>query len=106
MKITLLLIAVCLAVCLASAASISSDRRHVLINKPKIDEFGPRAKRSPWPWARPGGGVKGYRPAEAPPSELQKKVRKGEFVCGNKICKLEPGVEPAGCNGLCQYPIH
>ncbi|KAF9807034.1 hypothetical protein SFRURICE_011178 [Spodoptera frugiperda] len=108
MKITLLLVAVCLAVSLVSAVSIKSDRRHVLINKPKIDEFGSRAKRSPWPWARPGGvkgGVKGYNPADAPPSELEMKVRKGEYVCGNRICKLEPGVEPVGCNGICQYAI-
>ncbi|XP_045455821.1 uncharacterized protein LOC123665576 [Melitaea cinxia] len=32
-------------------------------------------------------------------------LRKGEYICGNKVCKLQPGVVPKNCNGVCQYPV-
>ncbi|XP_063897412.1 uncharacterized protein LOC110376643 [Helicoverpa armigera] len=102
MKITLILVLLCLA-CISSAIRQRSDRRQILINRPRIDAFGAREKRAPWP--RPQDGVKGRRPATAPPIPLEMKLRKGEYVCGNKICKLEPGVVPKGCNGDCQYRI-
>ncbi|XP_045761939.1 uncharacterized protein LOC123865135 [Maniola jurtina] len=54
---------------------------------------------SPLEGGRPD--VKGY-PHQKP---LYPTVRKGEYVCGDKICKLTPGVEPPGCNGICQYPL-
>ncbi|KAJ0171268.1 hypothetical protein K1T71_012818 [Dendrolimus kikuchii] len=38
--------------------------------------------------------------------ELSKNLRKGEYICGNKVCKLKPGEIPKQCpKGLCQYPI-
>uniref|UniRef100_A0A2A4JQC1 Uncharacterized protein n=1 Tax=Heliothis virescens TaxID=7102 RepID=A0A2A4JQC1_HELVI len=104
MKITLVLLLLCLACCI-SAVHQRSNKRQVLINRPRIDGFGAREKRAPWPWARAQDGVKGRRPATAPPIPLEMKLRKGEYVCGNKICKLEPGVVPKGCNGECQYRI-
>ncbi|KAJ8710411.1 hypothetical protein PYW07_009777 [Mythimna separata] len=112
MKITLFVLALCLAVTLAAAVRNHSDKRHILINRPKFDEFGPvgfgpRLKRTPWPLMRDGwvkGGVKG-RPVEAPPSSLEMNLRKGEYVCEGRVCKLVPGVEPKGCNGVCQYPV-
>ncbi|XP_045505051.1 uncharacterized protein LOC123701614 isoform X4 [Colias croceus] len=32
-------------------------------------------------------------------------LRKGEYMCGDKICKLQPGEIPKGCNGMCQYKV-
>ncbi|XP_063542124.1 uncharacterized protein LOC134750823 [Cydia strobilella] len=33
-------------------------------------------------------------------------LRKGEYICGNKICSLKPGEIPHNCGGgLCQYKI-
>ncbi|CAK1590744.1 unnamed protein product [Parnassius mnemosyne] len=52
--------------------------------------------------------VKGHKAdpqAGSAPSSLEMKVKKGEYVCGDKICKLKPGEIPKGCNGICQYPI-
>ncbi|XP_069355914.1 uncharacterized protein [Maniola hyperantus] len=60
--------------------------------------------RPPSPLAGGWSDVKGY--PSPPPVTVYPSVRKGEYVCGNKICKLTPGVVPKGCNGICQYPIH
>ncbi|XP_053618649.1 uncharacterized protein LOC128680021 [Plodia interpunctella] len=45
------------------------------------------------------GGVKGGPTTHRP-------LRKGEYVCGTRICKLRPGEIPKGCEGgECQYNI-
>ncbi|XP_063369724.1 uncharacterized protein LOC134658051 [Cydia amplana] len=32
-------------------------------------------------------------------------LRKGEYICGNKICSLKPGEIPPNCGGVCQYKV-
>ncbi|XP_075985400.1 uncharacterized protein LOC142982664 [Anticarsia gemmatalis] len=97
MKFALLFLAILAVICLTSAIENRTDRK--LINRPKIDIYGYRPKRAPQ------GGVKvhplfNFRPTTTAPS-----LKKGEYMCGKKVCKLPPGVEPKNCNGECQYPI-
>ncbi|KAJ8710495.1 hypothetical protein PYW08_009010 [Mythimna loreyi] len=106
MKITLFFLALCVAVSLAAAVRDQSDRSHILINRPKIDEFGPRSRRAAWPLTR-ADGVKGgvqARRSKVRPSSLETNLRKGEYICEGKVCKLAPGEKPEGCD-FCQYPV-
>ncbi|XP_026728562.1 uncharacterized protein LOC113494431 isoform X2 [Trichoplusia ni] len=97
MKITLLLLAACCALALATPIQTQREKQDVLVNRPRFDALGTKQKRDMI------GGVKGGMPPRPIPLEYQ--VTKGEYVCGDKICKLTPGVEPPGCNGMCQYPL-
>ncbi|CAK1543646.1 unnamed protein product [Leptosia nina] len=49
------------------------------------------------------GQIPGIKGNPRPPPQIS--LRKGEYVCGDKICKLRPGEIPKGCNGICQYRI-
>ncbi|XP_047540201.1 uncharacterized protein LOC125073422 [Vanessa atalanta] len=69
--------------------------KRLLINRPKEHDIFKRSAQVKG--AKPG--TKGYNPP--PPVDL----RKGEFMCGNSVCKLKPGEIPKGCNGICQYPL-
>ncbi|KAM3956644.1 uncharacterized protein ACR2FA_009421 [Aphomia sociella] len=92
---TLIFIVVLLVVTwLGSTSPINPKRR--LINRP-IDIF--RHKRSSQYVKGGRPDVKGGHHSTTPPA-----LRKGEYVCGDRICKLRPGEIPRNCNG-CQYRI-
>ncbi|CAB3229305.1 unnamed protein product [Arctia plantaginis] len=101
MKFALLLVAICMVLCLASGIENNTGRR--LVNRPKFDIYGHRQKRSAVEGVK--GGVRVHPLFEFPRRKPDLSVRKGEYICGNKVCKLEPGVVPKNCNGMCQYPI-
>ncbi|XP_041989083.1 uncharacterized protein LOC121740451 [Aricia agestis] len=42
-------------------------------------------------------------PPPPPPAALN--LRKGEYMCGDRVCRLQPGQVPEGCNGMCQYRL-
>ncbi|XP_073962349.1 uncharacterized protein [Choristoneura fumiferana] len=46
--------------------------------------------------------VKGQKTTRAP---IHLNLRKGEYICGNKICSLRPGEVPPNCGGVCQYKV-
>ncbi|XP_022119703.2 uncharacterized protein LOC110996377 [Pieris rapae] len=58
------------------------------------------ARRSPQYIKENVPGIKGN---SRPPPNIS--LRKGEYMCGNKVCKLRPGEIPKGCNGICQYRV-
>ncbi|XP_038218381.1 uncharacterized protein LOC119836978 [Zerene cesonia] len=49
--------------------------------------------------------TKGQTPAVRGGNTSSTSLRKGEYMCGDKICKLQPGEIPKGCNGMCQYRL-
>ncbi|CAH0717577.1 unnamed protein product, partial [Brenthis ino] len=93
MRFLLLSVILCLALVLTASSPMDLD--FWLRNRPT--QF--RLSRS----ARTKGGEPGVKGISPPPPKLS--VRKGEYICGNKVCKLMPGVIPEGCNGICQYPV-
>ncbi|XP_052743517.1 uncharacterized protein LOC112057236 [Bicyclus anynana] len=91
MKSFMLLIAMFMAVVMVCSSPI--DHPQSYDNTPEVHRHLP---------------VKGGRPAyKGPPplSNLHLNLRKGEYVCGNKVCRLQPGEIPKGCNGVCQYAV-
>ncbi|XP_050355985.1 uncharacterized protein LOC126777130 [Nymphalis io] len=92
---SLLLFAAILLMSMLVYSTLINPKR-LLINRPKEHYVLKRSAQVKG--AKPG--VKGYNPP--PPVDL----RKGEFMCGNRVCKLKPGEIPKGCNGICQYPLN
>ncbi|CAG5013452.1 unnamed protein product [Parnassius apollo] len=71
--------------------------------KREVAPLGYRYRLSPISWRYRRSpieqNVKGhnsYPQAGATFSALELKVKKGEYVCGNKICKLKPGGDTQG----------
>ncbi|XP_049880263.1 uncharacterized protein LOC126376741 [Pectinophora gossypiella] len=95
----LILIALVALACAVSSSPI--DRKRQLINRPPKDLMLLRTIRSE-------DHVKGYRRRFQVKGGTQKpelSLRKGEYMCGDRVCRLGPGEMPPGCNGVCQYPI-
>ncbi|OWR41696.1 hypothetical protein KGM_213353 [Danaus plexippus plexippus] len=93
MRTPLLLAALLLACVLVCSSPI--DPKRILINRPREHDVFKRSDQVK------GGkpGVKGYEPP-------MPALRKGEFMCGNRVCRLKPGQIPPGCNGACQYRVN
>ncbi|XP_031767939.2 uncharacterized protein LOC116413367 [Galleria mellonella] len=75
------------------------DPKRQLINRPKVDIYH-RQRRSPQDVK--GGSRNAVKGGHTPPTIHP---RKGEYVCGDKMCKLKPGEVPKNCNGVCQYRV-
>ncbi|CAH2056926.1 unnamed protein product, partial [Iphiclides podalirius] len=88
MRFTFLLLVFALVLCSGFGAYI-------------LRAFNSRIRRS-----AEGLPAKGHTQAPRALSQLEMNLKKGEYVCGNRICKLRPGEVPPNCNGVCQYPIH
>ncbi|RVE53463.1 hypothetical protein evm_001833 [Chilo suppressalis] len=98
MRLLTLLLSVLVAACLVSSTPINPSR--ILINHPTDGPYS-RARRSPQYVKQL---VPTYNRRQYVASKLETNLRKGEYVCGNKVCRLKPGVPPANCDG-CQYPL-
>ncbi|XP_063833493.1 uncharacterized protein LOC135082634 [Ostrinia nubilalis] len=99
MRTLLIFLSVLLLAWLGHATPINPARR--LVNRPtEAGDLYPRARRSPQ-------DVKGGSPIKGRVllTRTQPALRKGEYICGGRVCKLQPGEVPKGCNGICQYPI-
>ncbi|XP_014365443.2 uncharacterized protein LOC106716438 [Papilio machaon] len=46
-----------------------------------------------------------HNPQATTKSRPELNLRKGEYMCSGRVCKLRPGEIPPGCNGVCQYPV-
>nr|NP_001299222.1 uncharacterized protein LOC106116221 precursor [Papilio xuthus]BAM18670.1 unknown secreted protein [Papilio xuthus] len=46
-----------------------------------------------------------HNPQVTTKSRPELNLRKGEYMCSGRVCKLQPGEVPRGCNGVCQYPV-
>nr|XP_004926040.2 uncharacterized protein LOC101739782 isoform X1 [Bombyx mori] len=99
MKLMLFAAVLCVILWLGASVPINMERR--LVNRPPRDEVMglSRPKRH-----QINAPIKG-RQSPHRRGGIEHMLRKGEYVCGDKICRLKPGEEPAGCNGICQFPI-
>ncbi|CAH2229369.1 jg21776 [Pararge aegeria aegeria] len=93
MKTFIILVTIFLVSLMVTATPI--DRHHKEAGTPPSD-------RHVHPRFQP---TKGGRPVHKDYPTPRLNVRKGEYICGNRVCKLKPGEVPEGCNGMCQYPI-
>nr|NP_001298467.1 uncharacterized protein LOC106102885 precursor [Papilio polytes]BAM19281.1 unknown secreted protein [Papilio polytes] len=46
-----------------------------------------------------------HNPQATTKSRPEVNLRKGEYMCSGRACRLRPGEVPRGCNGVCQYPV-
>ncbi|KAL0861246.1 hypothetical protein ABMA27_008809 [Loxostege sticticalis] len=97
MRVLYILFSILLVAWLGCATPIDPKRQ--LVNRPPVP-LHLRARRSPQE-VKGGSPIKG----RVPLTRLELTLRKGEYICGNSVCKLQPGQIPKGCNGVCQYPL-
>ncbi|XP_013201022.2 uncharacterized protein LOC106143467 [Amyelois transitella] len=84
-----ILLAIVMIVGITSRVTAGTDARKRSQSMYRMTELPPARK----------GGVKGARTTLRP-------LKKGEYVCGNRICQLRPGEVPRGCEGgECQYNV-
>ncbi|XP_059055845.1 uncharacterized protein LOC131849746 [Achroia grisella] len=93
------LLAILVVAWVGSASPINPKRR--LINRPTVDIY-PKHRQRRAPQDVKGGNRIGVKGDRTPPTLHP---RKGEYVCGDRMCKLKPGEIPKNCNGVCQFRI-